>query len=160
MISHDSTGKITQFSFFEKGNLDTLPGLTYHYIYAKTGKLSKIICPVVFGSITIDTLVYEFDKSERLIKRINKINRSEYKYDGAGNIIEKKDIEGSETSTTKFSYNKSSQVIKFTSNSKKFNKNSELLYNKNGILILTKTKKDKGTKGSESFETEIREYSY
>lgn len=159
-FSHDSTGKITHISWFEDQLRDTLPRLIYHYTNGKNGKLSKIICPVVFGSTTIDTLVYEFDKSERLVKRINKINRSEYKYDGAGNMIERKDITGKEINTIKMSYNKHAQVVKITATAKKMNMTSELLYNKNGILILTKTKKDKGIKGSESFESELREYTF
>ncbi len=159
-FSHDSTGKITHISWFEDRLRDTLPRLNYHYTYGKNGKLAKIICPVVFGSTTIDTLIYEYDKSERLVKRINKINRSEYKYDGGGNMIERKDITGKEINTVKMSYNKNAQVTKIIGTSKKMNLNSELLYNKNGILILTKTKKDKASKGSESYESELREYSY
>lgn len=159
-FSHDSTGKITHISWFEDLLRDTLPRLNYHYTYGKNGKLSKIICPVVFGSTTIDTLVYEFDKSERLVKRLNKINRSEYKYDGTGNMIERKDITGKEINTIKMSYNKHAQVVKITGTAKKMNMTSELLYNKNGILILTKTKRDKGIKGSESYESELREYSF
>lgn len=159
-FSHDSTGKITHISWFENRLKDTLPRLNYHYTYAKNGKLSKIICPVVFGPATIDTLVYEYDKSERLVKRINKINRSEFKYDGAGNMIERKDITGKEINTVKMSYNKNAQVIKIIGTAKKMNMISELLYNKNGILILTKTKRDKGTKGSESYESELREYTF
>lgn len=159
-FSHDSTGKITHIAWYEDRLRDTLPRLNYHYIYGKNGKLSKIICPVIFGSTTIDTLVYEFDKSERLVKRKNKINRSEYKYDGAGKMIEKKDIAGAEVNTFKFSYNKNAQVIKITGSSKNMNLNSELLYNKNGILILTKTKRDKGNKDSESYESELREYTF
>ncbi len=160
IFHHDSTGKITHISWFENRLKDTQPRLSYYYTYTKNGKLSKIVCPVVFGEITIDTLVYEYDKSERLVKRINKINRSEYKYDGAGNLIERKDITGKETNTVKMSYNKNSQVIKITGTTKNMNLTSELLYNKNSILILTKTKRDKGTKGSESYESELREYAY
>ncbi|MBK7867559.1 MAG: hypothetical protein IPJ75_11595 [Ignavibacteriales bacterium] len=69
---HDSTGKITHISWFEDRLRDTLPRLSYHYTYGKNGKLEKIICPVVFGPTTIDTLVYEYDKSERLLKEVIK----------------------------------------------------------------------------------------
>lgn len=74
--------------------------------------------------------------------------------------MKKKDIAGTESTTFKFSCNKNAQVTKIIGTSKKMNLNSELLYNKNGILILTKTKKDKASKGSESYESELREYSY
>lgn len=159
-FSHDSTGKITHISWFEDRLRDSLPRLNYHYTYDKKGKLTKIICPVVFGPTTIDTLVYEYDKSERLVKRSNKINRSEFKYDGSGNMIVRKEITGAETNTFKFSYNKNAQVIKMTGTANKMNMTSELLYNKNSILILTKTKRDKGIKGSESYESELREYTF
>lgn len=75
-------------------------------------------------------------------------------------MIEKKDITGTESNIFKFSYNRNAQVIKFTVSAKKMNMNSELLYNKNSVLILTKTKVDKGTKGSESYESELREYTF
>ncbi|GAB1442467.1 hypothetical protein MASR2M39_13020 [Ignavibacteriales bacterium] len=159
-ISRDTTGKITQISWFKDRLHDAQPRLNYHYTYSKNGKLSKIICPVVFGETTIDTLVYEYDKSERLVKRSNKINRSEYKYDGAGNMIERKDIAGKDINTVKMSYNKNAQAVKITGTAKNMNMTSELLYNKNSVLILTKTKRDKGTKGSESYESELREYTY
>jgi hypothetical protein len=75
-------------------------------------------------------------------------------------MIERKDITGKEINTVKMSNNKHAQVIKITGTAKKMNMTSELLYNKNSILILTKTKRDKGTKGSESYESELREYSF
>ncbi|MBK7867558.1 MAG: hypothetical protein IPJ75_11590 [Ignavibacteriales bacterium] len=55
-------------------------------------------------------------------------------------MVERKDITGSESNTFKFTYNKNAQVTKITGTAKKMNMNSELLYNKNSVLILTKTK--------------------
>jgi YD repeat-containing protein len=157
---NDSTGKLKQVLYFADGKKDTLPNLVYTYNYSKNGKLASIFAPVYIDSSNIDTLFYEFDKFEKLTKKRNKLSRTEYKYDGSGNITEQKDINGLDISTIKYSYNKLGQIVKTVESTTGKNRVSESLFSMKSFMILTKTKFDKGAKGLETYQVTIRQYEF
>ncbi len=155
-FKRDSTGKTLEVSLFDLSTAAITT--TWRYSYTKTGKLTSIMRVSASDSTSADSLLWQFDKNEKLTTRLEGDNRREYKYDQAGNISEIKEFSGKTPGNTiKYTYDSNRRLIKSTTTGKNFNSVSEYLYNKNGILILTKTKTDRGVKGSETFFTVIRE---
>ncbi len=133
----------------------------FRYFYNKAGKLVSIHRIVSADTSITDSLSWHFDKNERLILRSEGKNKIEYKYDQAGNLLEMKEFAGKTAGkTTKYSYDNNRRPVKVTTSGKGFNSVSEYLYNKNGVLILIKTKTDRGVKGSETYFTELKEVSF
>ncbi len=133
----------------------------YRYFYNKAGKLVSIHRIVSADTAKTDSLSWHFDKNERLVLRTEGNGRIEYKYDQTGNLLEEKEFTGkTPENTTKYSYDNNRRLIKITTSGKGYNSVSEYLYNKNGVLILVKTKSDRGVKGSETYFTELKEVSF
>ena len=155
-FTRDSTGKTLEVSLFDISTAAITT--TWRYFYTKTGKLTSIIRVSISDSTAADSLLWQFDKNEKLTTRLEGDKRSEYKYDQAGNISVINEFSGKTPGNTiKYTYDSNKRLIKSTITGKNFNSVSEYLYNKNGILILTKTKTDRGVKGSETYFTGIRE---
>lgn len=145
---------------FTHHSADGLPTTTYLYDYSEDKMKVKILTLNLADSSVSDTSYIEFDNSGRKTKKWNRKESTEFKYDAAGNMIEKKVVTKAGTVSTKYTLNNSGRPIKTTESSPGQTSTSELLYNMNGILILTKTRIDSGKNQPEKFEVEIREISY
>ncbi|KAB2908906.1 MAG: hypothetical protein LC102_08885 [Ignavibacteriales bacterium] len=157
LFNRDEGGKLLNVHLFDV-NAGKVTAV-FDYGYTKDGKLATVMKAKLFDSEMKDSTLWQFDKNERATLFISGNHRTEYKYDGAGNLIEEKFFEeGALKTTTKYVYGKTGFPIKSTVTGKGFNSESEYLYSQKGFLILTKTKSDYGTKTSAFYSTEIREY--
>ncbi len=158
-FKRDSTGKMLEVHLYDLASAAISE--TWRYFHGKTGKLTSIARTFTTDSTATDSLRWEFDKNEKLAASINGAKRTEYKYDQGGNLSEAKEFTGKTAgNTTKYAYDNNRQLTKVTTSGKGYNSVSEYLYNKNGVLILIKTKTDKGVKGSETYSTELREVTF
>lgn len=158
-FSRDSAGRTGEAQVYDITSASVKSA--YRYFYNKAGKLALINRIFSADTSATDSLSWQFDKNERLIIRSEGDQRVEYKYDQAGNITEMKEFAGKiPGSTTKYTYDASRRLVKATTSGKGFNSTTEYLYTKDGILILIKTKSDRGIKGSETWHTEIREVTF
>jgi len=158
-FNRDSSGNAGEAHIYDIASASITSA--YRYFYNKAGKLVSIHRIVSADTSITDSLSWHFDKNERLILRSEGKNKIEYKYDQAGNLLEMKEFAGKTAGkTTKYSYDNNRRPVKVTTSGKGFNSVSEYLYNKNGVLILIKTKTDRGVKGSETYFTELKEVSF
>lgn len=145
---------------FTHSSPDGLPSATYLYDYSEDKRKVEILFMNLTDSSVIDTSYIEYDNSGRKTKKWSRQESTEFKYDAAGNLIEKKEVTKAGTAITKYTLNNSGRPVKIAESSPGQTTTSELLYNMNGILILTKTKIDSGKTSPEKYEIEIREISY